>query len=73
MSIEEKASGTQEKLEAKFTKIGTGRYGRIIRMCRTPTGDQYKKSLIVVAVGLSILGIVGFAIYWVMSYLPGYF
>ena len=73
MSIEQKATAAQESLESKFSKIGTGKYGRIIKMCRTPTADEYKKSLLIVAAGLTILGVAGFGIYWLMSYLPGYF
>lgn len=73
MSIEQKATAAQENLESKFSKIGTGKYGRILKMCRTPTTDEYKKSLLIVAAGLTLLGVVGFAIYWLMSYLPGYF
>jgi preprotein translocase subunit Sss1 len=26
-----------------------------------------------VSIGLAILGVVGFGIYWIMTYLPGYF
>ncbi|MBO5653890.1 MAG: protein translocase SEC61 complex subunit gamma [Candidatus Methanomethylophilaceae archaeon] len=73
MSIEEKATAAQENLESKFSKLGTGKYGRIIRMCRTPTTEEYKRSLLIVAAGLAVLGVVGFGIYWLMSYLPGYF
>ncbi|MDY5872311.1 MAG: protein translocase SEC61 complex subunit gamma [Candidatus Methanomethylophilaceae archaeon] len=73
MSIEEKATAAQEKLESRFSKLGTGKYGRILRMCRTPTADEYKKTLVIVTAGLALLGVVGYAIYWLMSYLPGYF
>ena len=73
MSIEEKATAAQEKLESRFSKLGTGKYGRILRLCRTPTADEYKKTLVIVTAGLALLGVVGYAIYWLMSYLPGYF
>lgn len=73
MGIEEKATAAQENLESKFSKLGTGKYGRIFKMCRTPSSEEYKKSLMIVAAGLAVLGVVGFAIYWLMSYLPGYF
>ncbi|MGN1044496.1 MAG: protein translocase SEC61 complex subunit gamma [Candidatus Methanomethylophilaceae archaeon] len=73
MSIEEKATAAQEKLESRFSKLGTGKYGRILKMCRTPTADEYKKTLVIVTAGLALLGVVGYAIYWLMSYLPGYF
>ena len=53
--------------------LDSGKYGRILRMCRTPTADEYKKTLVIVTAGLALLGVVGYAIYWLMSYLPGYF
>ena len=70
MSIEEKATAAQENLESKFSKLGTGKYGRIIKMCRTPSTEEYKRSLLIVAAGLAVLGVVGFGLYWLMSYLP---
>ena len=32
MSIEQKATAAQENLESKFSKLGTGKYGRIINL-----------------------------------------
>ena len=73
MGVEEKANATQAKLESKFSNIGKGKYGRILRLCHTPSADEYKKTLVIVTIGLLIFGVVGYAIYWLMSYLPGYF
>ena len=73
MSVEAKATECQEKLESKVSNVGKGKYGRILRMCRTPTLDEYKKTMVIVTAGILILGVVGFGIYWLMSYLPGYF
>ena len=73
MNVDEKAQSTQDRLESRFSNIGKGKYGRILKMCRTPSKEEYKKTLVIVAIGLGILGIVGYAIYWIMSYLPGYF
>lgn len=68
-----KASQYQERIESKFRNMGKGKYGRIIKMARTPTKDEYKKTLIVTGIGVVILGAVGFAIMWLMTYLPKYF
>lgn len=73
MEVEKRAAEIQSKLESKFGNIGKGRYGRILRLCHTPSADEYKKSLLVVVAGLAVFGIVGYAIYWLMSYLPGFF
>ena len=73
MGMEEKANAAQSRLEARFSNIGKGKYGRILRLCHTPSAADYKKTLGIVSIGLVLLGVVGFAIYWMMSYLPGYF
>jgi len=73
MSIEEKASGVQDDIESKFRNLGKGRYGRILRMARRPDKDEYKRIVMITGIGIIVLGAVGFAIMWLMNYLPGYF
>ena len=73
MSITEKASGTQEDLESKFRSIGKGRYGRVLRMAHRPDKEEYKRIVLITGIGIIIIGAVGFAIMWLMNYLPGYF
>ena len=73
MSIEEKASGVQDDLETRFRSIGKGRYGRVLRMAHRPNRDEYKRIVLITGIGILILGAVGFAIMWIMRYLPGYF
>ncbi len=73
MGVEAKANAAQSKLESRFSNIGKGKYGRILRLCQTPSAEEYKKTLVIVTIGLAILGVVGFGIYWIMTYLPGYF
>jgi len=73
MSIEEKASEIQDGLESKFRNIGKGRYGRVLRMAHRPNKDEYKRIVMITGIGILIIGAVGFAIMWLMRYLPGYF
>lgn len=73
MSIEEKASGIQEDLETNFRNIGKGRYGRVLKMAHRPAWDEYKRIVMITGIGIIIIGAVGFAIMWLMNYLPGYF
>jgi len=73
MSIEEKASGVQEDLESRFRSIGKGRYGRVLKMAHRPDRAEYKRIVLITGAGILILGAVGFAIMWLMRYLPGYF
>ena len=73
MSIEEKASGVQDDIESKFRNIGRGRYGRVLRMAHRPAWGEYKRIVMITGIGIIILGAVGFAIMWLMNYLPGQF
>ncbi|MDR2845836.1 MAG: protein translocase SEC61 complex subunit gamma [Candidatus Methanoplasma sp.] len=73
MTTEERAEGIQDDLEATFKNMGKGKYGRILKMARTPNREEYKKTCYIAALGMLVLGAAGFAIMWVMTYLPNYF
>jgi len=74
MSAEESnVNGFQDKIESKFRNIGKGKYGRILKMARTPTRDEYKKTIAITGIGIIVLGALGFFIMWLMTYLPTYF
>ena len=63
----------QDEFESKARGFGKGKYGRILKMARTPSRDEYVKTLYITGVGIIIIGAVGFAIWWIMSILPNYF
>lgn len=76
-NIIDKAWEVQRKIENRFKNIGKGKYGRIIKMARKPTSDEYNKTLKITFVGMLIIGGIGFIIYifkevivsWVASHL----
>ncbi len=68
-----KISEYQERIDSRFRSIGKGRYGRIMKMARTPNSEEYRKILTVTGIGILVIGAAGFAIMWLMTYLPGYF
>ena len=63
----------QDKIESKFRNMGKGKYGRILKMARTPTPEEYRKTIAITGLGIIILGALGFFITWMMTYLPTYF
>ncbi len=69
-SIVAKAWDAQERLEGRMANIGRGKYGRVLRMARKPTPEEYRKAATVSAVGLAVLGALGFLIYYLMSFIP---
>ena len=73
MKTETRAEEIQGNLESKVRNLGKGKYGRILKMARTPTREEYRKTCYIAAIGILVLGAVGFAIMWVMTYLPTHF
>ena len=63
-----KASEYQKRVESKFRNLGKGKYGRIMKMARTPTHEEYRKTVAII-----VLGALGFAIMWLMTYFPDLF
>ena len=63
----------QGEFESKARGFGKGKYGRIIKMARTPNREEYKKTVYITGIGILVLGFVGFAIWWLMEILPTYF
>jgi protein transport protein SEC61 subunit gamma-like protein len=63
----------QDNFESKIEGFGKGRYGRLMQMAHTPDKEEYMRTAKISAIGIIILGAVGFAIMWVMTYLPDYF
>ena len=52
MSFINKVWKTQQKLEERFKRIGRGQYGRVLRLARKPTSDEFVKSSWVVGIGI---------------------
>ncbi|HET6406049.1 MAG TPA: preprotein translocase subunit SecE, partial [Candidatus Thermoplasmatota archaeon] len=51
-TIVAKAWDAQERLEGRLANIGKGKYGRVLRMARKPTPEEYRKAATVSAVGI---------------------
>ena len=69
-SIVGKAWNAQERLEGRISNLGKGRYGRVLRMARKPTAEEYRKTSTIAAIGLGILGALGFLIFYAMRFIP---
>ena len=46
------------------------KYLRVLNLARTPTRDEFSKIAIVAAVGIALIGLVGFVVYELMFNLP---
>ncbi len=68
-----KAEAIQKSLESKMGGFGRGKYGRILQMAHTPDKEEDLKTAKISAIGIIVLGLVGFVVMWMMTYLPTYF
>jgi len=73
MDVVEKSWEVQKDVEERVRKIGKGKYGRVIKMARKPSNDEYVKVVQITGLGLALIGGLGFLIYWLITYLPTYF
>ncbi len=67
MAIDDRISNIQEKIEESFSRIGRGKYARILKMARKPTREEFSKTSIITGIGIIIIGGIGFIIYLIMN------
>ena len=63
MDIVERAWSTQRKIEKRFKQFGKGKYGRVLKLARKPTTDEYNKIVMITGLGILLIGGLGFAIW----------
>ena len=63
MAFLDRARRVQDGFDGRLRTVGHGKYGRILRMARRPTSEEYVKVLEVTALGAVLIGMTGFAIY----------
>ena len=66
-SFMEKAWDLQNNLEAKRNRIGKGKYGRVLKMARKPTNEEFVKTSKITFVGILLIGGLGFLIFLIVS------
>jgi len=59
----EKARDLQDRLESKRDRIGKGKYGRVLKMARKPTNEEYVKTSKITFAGILLFGGLGFAVF----------
>ena len=61
--IIDKAWDLQHNLEARQKRIGKGKYGRVLKMARNPTNEEFEKTSKITGAGILIIGGLGFVVY----------
>jgi len=63
----------QSRFESWVKNVGKGKYGRVLKMSRKPSSEDYSKTLMITGIGIVIIGGIGFAIYLLWEYFPDFF
>lgn len=67
MDIIQRSKDMQDKVEARARRFGKGKYGRVLKMARKPTNEEFTKTLQITAVGIILIGALGFLIYLIWN------
>ncbi len=68
VEVVDRAWKVQRKIEEGVKHIGKGKYGRVLKMARKPTGEEYLKTNQITALGIVLIGGLGFLVYWIFTY-----
>ena len=68
-SLIDKAWDLQHNIESRQKRIGKGKYGRVLKMARKPTNDEYSKTSKITGLGIILVGGLGFLIFLVAELL----
>jgi protein transport protein SEC61 subunit gamma and related proteins len=66
-SIVDKAWDLQHNIETRQKRIGKGKYGRVLKMARNPTNEEYAKTSKITGLGMILVGGIGFLIYLIAT------
>ncbi len=67
----DKAWEIQGRIESRASRVGKGKYGRVLRMARKPSKEEFNQTAKTTALGLLVIGLIGFIIFWIMNKIPG--
>jgi protein transport protein SEC61 subunit gamma and related proteins len=71
--IVDRSWDVQRRVEERMKRLGKGKYGRVLKMARKPTSDEYSKVVMITGIGIALIGALGFVIYLIMTYGPRIF
>jgi len=63
----DRARDLQDRLEARRNRIGKGKYGRVLKMARKPTNEEFVKTSKITGAGMLLIGALGFAVFYIAS------
>lgn len=70
MSFVEWVWNKQDALEERVRRLSRGKLGRVMRLAKKPSYDEFTKTSWTVAIGIVITGGIGFTIYYFWLHAP---
>ena len=68
----DKAVEIQDEIEGLARRVGRGKYGRVLKMARQPSREEYIRTVQITGLGIILIGGLGFLIYLLWTELPRY-
>jgi len=65
----DRAWDLQNRIESRRDRIGKGKYGRVLKMTRKPTNEEFAKTSKITGVGIILIGGLGFLIFFIAKQL----
>lgn len=62
-SFIDRAWDLQDRIEARRNRIGKGKYGRVLKMARKPTNEEFTKTSKITGAGILLIGGLGFLVF----------
>ncbi|MCI0497715.1 MAG: protein translocase SEC61 complex subunit gamma [Thermoplasmata archaeon] len=66
----DRAVELQGEIEGMARRVGKGKYGRVLKMARRPTHDEFIRTSQITGLGVIIIGSIGFIIYLLWTEIP---
>lgn len=66
--IVDRAWDLQHRIDGRAKNLGKGRYGRVLKMARKPDKDEFNQVAKVTAMGMLVVGALGFVVFFIMNY-----
>ncbi|MBM4248140.1 MAG: protein translocase SEC61 complex subunit gamma [Euryarchaeota archaeon] len=73
MDIMEISWKGQRWAEGYVKGLGSGKYGRVLKMAKKPDAEEYKRTLQITSIGAITIGALGFLIYLIWNNGPAFF
>jgi len=68
----DRAWDLQNRIESRRDRVGKGKYGRVLKMARKPTNEEFSKTSKITGVGIILIGGLGFLVFLIAKQLAPY-